>query len=92
LNQFAARSLADADFASAWRYLAKWPTLLSPGKREAWTKAKEAFNEHGKLMDPPFLNVRIPFAEGRDVTGFLRMPKVSVPVLLLITIGGLGAS
>jgi len=87
------RPTADADFSSAWRYysLAKWPTLLSPGKREAWTKAKEAFNEHGKLMDPPVTTVRIPFVEGRDITGYLRVPKTSGPVPLLITIGGLDA-
>ncbi|MDB5653791.1 MAG: yellowish-green 1-like protein [Tardiphaga sp.] len=87
------RVSADADFSSAWRYysLARWPTLLSPAKREAWTKAKEAFNEHGKLMDPPVTTLRIPFAEGRDIVGYLRVPKVSGPVPFVITIGGLDA-
>jgi esterase FrsA len=87
------RSAADADFSSAWRYysLARWPTLLSPAKREAWTKAKEAFNEHGKLMDPPATTLRIPFADGRDIVGYLRVPKNSGPVPLVITIGGLDA-
>lgn len=87
------RTAADTDFLNAWRYysLARWPTLLSPAKREAWTKAKEAFNEHGKMMDPPANTIRIPFAEGRDIVGILRVPKVSGPVPLLITIGGLDA-
>jgi esterase FrsA len=84
---------ADSDFLSAQRYynLAKWPTLLSPAKRDAWAKAKEAFNEHGKLMDPPANTIRIPYAEGRDIVGILRVPNVSGPVPLLITIGGLDA-
>jgi pimeloyl-ACP methyl ester carboxylesterase len=84
---------ADADFLNAWRYysLARWPTLLSPAKREAWIKAKEAFAEHAKLMDPPAETVRIPFAEGRDIVGELRLPKRSDPAPLLITIGGLDA-
>jgi esterase FrsA len=88
------RGKADADFLAAWRYfsLARWPTLLSSAKREAWAKAKEAFSEHGRLMDPPANAVRIPFADGRDVVGILRMPKdASGPVPLLITIGGLDA-
>ena len=87
------RAGADADFSSAWRYysLARWPTLLSPAKREAWDKAKQAFNEHGKLMDPPANTIHIPFADGRDIVGILRVPRVSGPVPLLITIGGLDA-
>jgi esterase FrsA len=87
------RVAADTDFMSAWRYysLARWPTLLSAAKREAWTKAKEAFNEHARLMDPPANTIRIPYAEGRDIVGILRVPKVSGPVPLLITIGGLDA-
>jgi len=85
------RTGADTDFLGAWRYynLARWPTLLSSAKREAWSKAKEAFNEHGRLMDPPAETIRIPFAEGRDIVGVLRVPKASGPVPLLITIGGL---
>ena len=85
------RATADTDFRNAWRYynLARWPTLLSPAKKEAWDKAKQAFGEHGKLMDPPAETIRIPFADGRDIVGILRVPKRSDPAPLLITIGGL---
>jgi esterase FrsA len=85
------RVAADTDFRNAWRYynLARWPTLLSPAKKEAWDKAKQAFAEHGKLMDPPAETIHIPFAEGRDIVGYLRVPKRADPVPLLITIGGL---
>lgn len=85
---------ATADFLAAWRYysLARWPTLLSPAKREAWTKAKQTFAEIGKMMSPPIVSVRIPFEAGHDVTGFLRVPaNATGPVPLLITIGGLDA-
>jgi len=86
------RSGADAEFMNAWRYynLARWPTLLSSAKREAWAKAKEAFEAHGQLMDPPANTIRVPFAEGRAIVGVLRVPKSAAgPVPLLITIGGL---
>jgi esterase FrsA len=85
------RVSADTDFRNAWRYynLARWPTLLSPAKKEAWDKAKQAFGEHGKLMDPPAETIHIPFADGRDIVGILRVPKRSDPAPLLITIGGL---
>jgi esterase FrsA len=85
------RVTADTDFRNAWRYynLARWPTLLSPVKKEAWDKAKQAFGEHGKLMDPPAETIHIPFADGRDIVGILRLPKRSDLAPLLITIGGL---
>jgi pimeloyl-ACP methyl ester carboxylesterase len=85
------RAAADADFLMAWRWFnfARWPTLLSDGKRRAWDKAQEAFAGHGALMDPPTRTVRVPFPGNSDIVGILRTPKAAGPAPLLITIGGL---
>lgn len=91
-GEFAAEpAQADKDFVQAWRYytFGRWPTLLSPGKQRAYAKATEAFLAHGRLLDPPLEVVRIPFEDGKEIVGYMRLPKRNVPVPLLLIIGGL---
>ena len=82
---------ADADYVRAWRLYSfgRWPIPASPGKRRSYEKAIEAFLDHSKFYDPPLEVVRIPF-EGKEIIGYLRLPKNSPgPVPLVIAVNGL---
>lgn len=82
---------ANADYVRAWRLYSfgRWPVPSSPGKQRAYGKALEAFLAHARFWDPPLEVVHIPF-EGKEITGYLRLPKSangSAP--LVIAINGL---
>ena len=81
---------ADADFRQAWLYysFARWPVPNSPGKQRAYEKALEAYAAHGRLLDPPMQTVRIPF-EGKEIIGYLQMPKGARAAPIVIAISGL---
>lgn len=68
--------------------LARFPLENSPGKVKAYSQALGAFAEFAKLQDPPIEIVSIPF-NGKQVIGYLRIPKNVRPAPLVITIGGL---
>jgi esterase FrsA len=82
---------ANADYIRAWRIYSfgRWPFPSSPGKQRAYAKALEAFRAHTKFWDPPMEIVQIPF-EGKEVIGYLRLPKsASGAVPLVIAVNGL---
>jgi esterase FrsA len=82
---------ANADYIRAWRLYSfgRWPIPASPGKQRSYQKAIEAFLDHAKFYDPPLEVVRIPF-EGKEIIGYLRLPKDSKrPVPLVIAVNGL---
>src|SRR5215470_15244791 len=82
---------ANADYIRAWRLYSfgRWPIPASPGKQRSYEKALEAFRAHARFLDPPLEVVRIPF-EGREIIGYLRLPRnASGPVPLVIAINGL---
>ncbi len=82
---------ADADYIRAWRVYSfgRWPFPASPGKQRSYEKALESFLDHAKFMDPPLEVVRIPF-EGKEIVGYLRLPKnTKGPVPLVIAVNGL---
>jgi hypothetical protein len=82
---------ANADYIRAWRIYSfgRWPFPASPGKQRSYEKALESFLAHAKLMDPPLEVVRIPF-EGKEIVGYLRLPKnAKGPVPLVISVNGL---
>lgn len=81
---------ADADFLQAWLYysFARWPVPNSPGKQRAYEKALEAYLAHAKLMDPPLEVLRVPF-EGKEIVGYVRMPKGARAAPLVMAIAGL---
>lgn len=75
---------------NAWRlhHFARWPTENAPAKREAKARALEAFRRYAKLLDPPIETALIPF-EGREIVGYLRLPKNVRPAPLVFAIAGL---
>jgi len=82
---------ANADYIRAWRLYSfgRWPIPASPGKQRSYEKALEAFLAHARFFDPPLEVVRIPF-EGKEIIGYLRLPKnAKAPVPLVIAVNGL---
>jgi esterase FrsA len=82
---------ANADYIRAWRLYSfgRWPIPASPGKQRSYEKAIEAFLDHAKFYDPPLEVVHIPF-EGKEIIGYLRLPKsAKSPVPLVIAVNGL---
>jgi esterase FrsA len=82
---------ANADYIRAWRLYSfgRWPIPASLGKQRSYEKAIEAFLAHARFWDPPLEIVRIPF-EGKEIIGYLRLPKnASGPVPLVLAVNGL---
>jgi hypothetical protein len=82
---------ANADYIRAWRLYSfgRWPIPASPGKQRSYEKAIEAFLAHARFWDPPLEIVRIPF-EGKEIIGYLRLPKNAIgPVPLVLAVNGL---
>jgi esterase FrsA len=82
---------ANADYIRAWRLYSfgRWPIPASPGKQRSYEKALEAFLAHARFFDPPLEIVRIPF-EGKEIVGYLRLPKnANGPVPLVLAVNGL---
>lgn len=82
---------ANADYIRAWRLYSfgRWPVPASPGKQRSYEKALEAYLAHAKFLDPPIEVVHIPF-EGKEIIGYLRLPKnAKGPVPLVIAVNGL---
>jgi esterase FrsA len=67
---------------------ARFPLENSPGKQHAYEKALAAFAACARLLDPPIEIVRIPF-EGKEIVGYLRVPKGIGRAPVVVTIGGL---
>lgn len=81
---------ADQDFVQAWLYynFGRWPSPLSPGKQKAYEKSLQAYLAHARLLDPPLEVVHIPF-EGKEIIGYLQLPKNVKPAPIVIAIPGL---
>jgi esterase FrsA len=82
---------ANANYIRAWRLYSfgRWPIPASPGKQRSYEKAIEAFLTHARFWDPPLEIVHIPF-EGKEVVGYLRLPKnAKGPIPLVIAVNGL---
>ena len=82
---------ANADYVRAWRLYSfgRWPIPASSGKQRSYEKAIEAFLAHARFWDPPLEIVRIPF-EGKEIIGYLRLPKnAHGPVPLVLAVNGL---
>ena len=82
---------ANADYIRAWRLYSfgRWPIPASAGKQHSYAKAIEAFLAHARFWDPPLEIVKIPF-EGKEIIGYLRLPKNgNAPVPLVLAVNGL---
>jgi pimeloyl-ACP methyl ester carboxylesterase len=84
------RHFAQGDYYNAWHAfnVARWPSeKLSPGKRRAYARALEAFQQYGKSLKPPIETVRIAF-EGAELVAYLRLPEQK-PAPIVFGINGL---
>jgi len=82
---------ADLDFVRAWHLYSfgRWPNEASPKKKISYAKSIEAFLAHAKMMEPPLEVVHIPF-EGKEIVGYMRLPKgANRPVPMVIAVNGL---
>src|SRR6202046_3004220 len=82
---------ANADYVRAWRLYSfgRWPIPASAGKQRSYEKAIQAFLATTKFLDPPLEVLHIPF-EGKEIIGYLRLPKNATgPVPLVIAVNGL---
>src|SRR6185295_15535876 len=77
------------DLLAAWRLytFGRWPVARSPKKIESYAKARAAFEAYGRRVDPPIETVRIPF-EGKEIVGFLQIPRRVARPPVLVSIGG----
>jgi pimeloyl-ACP methyl ester carboxylesterase len=67
----------------------RWPSeKLAPAKQRAYEHALDAFQQYGRLLNPPIQTVRIPF-EGKELVAYLRLPRSDKPVPLVFGINGL---
>lgn len=91
-NEEASHNLKEAqnDYLMAWRYysFARWPVPNSPGKETAYQNALAAFRDYARFLDPPLETVHIPF-EGKQITGYLRLPNSVRPAPLVLAISAL---
>src|SRR6267154_5716121 len=85
---FGAAAAKEYKYAFEYYLFARFPLENSPGKETAYKKALEAFTAYAKLQDPPIEIARIPF-EGKEIVGYLRLPKGVRPAPLVLLIGGL---
>jgi esterase FrsA len=61
----------------------RYPVASTPGKREAYQHSLRMFRKAAAYFDPPLQIVRFPF-EGRELIGYLQVPRGAVrpPVVL----------
>jgi esterase FrsA len=79
-----------ANWLKAWRLygFGAWPVASTPGKEKAYETALAAFLAAAKTLDPPIEVVKIPI-EGKEIVGYLRVPKANAPTPLVFAISGL---
>ena len=80
---------AREDYLWAFKYYtaARWPVPNSSGKQKAYLSALAAFRNYGKYLDPPVEIIHVPF-EGKDIAGYIRLPKDVRPAPLIFMING----
>ena len=90
-NEEAAKNndAAREDYLWAFKYYtaARWPVPNSSGKQKAYLSALAAFRNYGKYLDPPVEIIHVPF-EGKDIPGYIRLPKDVRPAPLILMING----
>ena len=75
---------AKENYLRAYQYyrLARYPTINSDGKKEAYRKSQEMLFKASRYFDIPIERVEIPFngrtGEGNTIVAYLRTPKDSV--------------
>lgn len=88
---------AKENYLRAYQYyrLARYPTINSVGKREAYRKSQEMLFKASRFFEVPLERVVMPFkgraGEGDSIVGYLRVPKNSGsgPFPVLVSWGGI---
>jgi pimeloyl-ACP methyl ester carboxylesterase len=87
---------AKENYLRAYQYyrLARFPTINSEGKKQAYRKSQEMLLKAARYFDVPIERVEIPFKpqgnEGNQIIAYLRVPKTgSGPFPLLFSWGGI---
>ena len=80
---------ARESYLAAYRLfkIAHYPTNNSPQKQKAYERGVESFLAYAKFLTPKLEVVRIPF-EGKEIVGYLRLPKAEgkkVPLVYFAT-------
>ena len=79
---------ARESFITAYRLfkIGHYPTNNSSEKQRAYERGLEAFLAYGRYLEPRLEVVRIPF-EGKEIVGYLRLPKAAgkVPLVYFAT-------
>jgi len=80
---------ASAAFQKASFYygIAKFTVINHPAKQAAYRKCIESFLKAARYFDPPLERVTIPF-EGKEIIGYLRLPKGASKPPVVIATGG----
>ena len=71
------------DLAFNYCRIGRYPVASTPGKQEAYRHSLRMFRKAAKYFDPPLQIVEVPF-EGKQLTGYLQIPKgvVKPPVVM----------
>lgn len=87
---------AKENYLRAYQYyaLARYPTINSKGKKEAYRKSQEMLFKASRYFEIPLTRVEIPFkgraGEGTSIPAYLRIPrKGNPPFPLLVSWGGI---
>jgi hypothetical protein len=87
---------AKENYLRAYQYymLARYPTINSESKKQAYRKSQEMLLKASRYFEVPLQRVEIPFkgksGEGNKIVAYLRMPKFgSAPFPVLVTWGGI---
>jgi esterase FrsA len=74
--------------ASMYYGVAKFPVINHQAKKAAYRKCIETYLKAARYFDPPLERVTIPF-EGREIVGYLRIPKGATRPPVVIATGGI---
>jgi pimeloyl-ACP methyl ester carboxylesterase len=75
--------------SSYWREAGFYQSTTDPKCRAGWERQRDCFTQAGKLMDPPFEVVSIPYQNGKSLPGyFLKADASDKPQPTLMSLGG----
>ncbi len=75
--------------SSYWREVGFYQSTTDSKCRAGWERQRECFTQAGKLMDPPFEVVSIPYENGQSLPGyFLKADVSNKPRPTLMSLGG----
>jgi hypothetical protein len=75
--------------SSYWREVGFYQSTTDAKCRASWERQRDCFRQAGKLMDPPFEVVSIPYENGKSLPGyFLKADASDKPRPTLMSLGG----